>query len=525
MQSNFMDPNFDPDAYDFDVDPLFSSRRRPTEAEIEEIIERFVDKTLSLAEAEAAFERLAMVKKRVLPHLLDMVASPDPGLYQAAAVLLIEIGLDKAIEPLHRLLEDPTLDDDHKMSVLHALKGLDGISDDEDPFVYLRDPEAAFRKSQEAILGLLQDPFRLEMLLQAIGEGDMPALGNVNSLVALAYSQDRRVLPLLLCLLHAPEDDVILAAIEALKVLQDSAAIQVLEERAHYDPSESVRQAAQEAAAYLATVATSQPASIFELPIAPPPLVGCHISTIDGNGGQVLLIIHESSEGAYYFLDLMFNDHEGIKDCFGGQSDEVDEIEDMVMGGLAEMGIEMVEISLERARMEVERAYQITLKAGRRLPLSFMNWQSWLQGEDPEPVEVFSLPEVTFDEQADLLEECDELVDLDEFESWFFNPDELHGLERKFQRLASRDNADEAIETLVSQGINAVVDDRCRRLLHERLQRQAWLLTQIYDGDEIPKLALAAAAGLAEDASLPLEGHPLLREMMFSSFTNALGWD
>jgi hypothetical protein len=50
-------------------------------------------------------------------------------------------------------------------------------------------------------------------------------------------------------------------------------------------------------------------------------------------------------------------------------------------------------------------------------------------------------------------------------------------------------------------------------------------LTQIYDGDEIPKLALAAAAGLAEDASLPLEGHPLLREMMFSSFTNALGWD
>jgi hypothetical protein len=189
------------------------------------------------------------------------------------------------------------------------------------------------------------------------------------------------------------------------------------------------------------------------------------------------------------------------------------------------MGIEMVEISIGQARAEMERAYQSTLRAGRRLPPNYMAWQPWLQGEDPEPVEVFPLPEVAPDEQAGLLARCDELIDLDEFEAWFFNPDELHGLERKFRQLTKRSNTDEAIETLISQGINTIVDDRRRQSLRERLQRQAWLLAQIYDDDEIPKLALAAAAGLADDASLPLAEHPLLREMMFYSFTNAVGWD
>ncbi len=118
-----MDSNFDPDLFDFDyVDPLFSSPRRPTDAEIEEIIECFVNQDLSMAEAEAAYERLSKAKKRVMPRLLEMAASPDPKLYQTATVLLAEIGIDKAAEPLHQLLEDPALEDEHKMSILRPCK-------------------------------------------------------------------------------------------------------------------------------------------------------------------------------------------------------------------------------------------------------------------------------------------------------------------------------------------------------------------------------------------------------------------
>ena len=246
----------------------------------------------------------------------------------------------------------------------------------------------------------------------------------------------------------------------------------------------------------------------------------------DDPHGQVLVIVRQQPDGerGYLFWDVMFNDHEGIKDCFGGQSHDDEEIEAVIVDGLAEIGIETLEIGLERARAELERAYQITLEANRRLPVSYMGWQSWLQGEDDEPVEVFPLPEVTPEEQATLFEHCDDLTDLDEFESWFFDPDELHGLERRFRQLMERRTAQEAIEKLVSKAIKNVVNDKRRRLLHRRLERQAWLLAQIYEGDEIPKLVLAAAAGLSDEAGAGLEQHPLLREMMFNSFFNAIGW-
>jgi hypothetical protein len=512
----------------FEIDPLFSSERRPTEAEIDEIIGRFLAETLSVVEAEAAIERLTRAKSRVLPRLLSMAASPDPELHQTAIVLLREMELTKAINPLRELLENPDLEDEHKMSILHALDALGGLPTGENPFQYLRDPETMFRKTQEATLNSFQDPLELETVLHTITAGNMPIQDNPNILPAMASIQDRRLFPLLLCLLHADDDDIVMGAIDALVILQDPDAAPILRERANYDPSPEVRAEAGEAADHLSQETTdSRPPSIFDLPLAPPPLVRCLISTIDGNGGQVLVIVrkHSHDEDKFLFWDVMFNDHEGIKDCFGGQTHDDDEVEAFIADGLAEIGIETLEISLEQARAEVERAYQVTLEAGRRLPLSYMGWQSWLQGEDPAPVEVFPLPIITPKEQVALFERCGELTDLDEFESWFFNPEDLHGLERKFRQLIHRSNADKAIETLISKAITTIVDDRYRQLLRERLQRQAWLLAQIYEGDEIPKLAIAAASGLSETSPSRLEDHPLLREMMYNSFFNAIGWE
>ncbi len=519
-----MDSNFDPDLFDYDyVDPLFSSPRRPTDAEIEEIIECFVNQDLSMAEAEAAFERLSKAKKRVMPRLLEMAASPDPKLYQTATVLLAEIGIEKAAGSLHKLLEDPDLADEHKMSIMHALQALGGIPDGEDPFVYLNDPEAMLRKSKEAILNLIQNPLQLELVLQAILEGDMPGMATPQALTAMAQGQDRRVLPLYLCLLHAPADDMVIAAIEALEALRESSTIPILQERAAYDPSPIVRQAAQEAAAHLASAAAAQPTSILELPVAPPALISCRLSTIDGSGGQVLFIVRQTPDDVYEFLDLMFNDRQGIQDCFGGQAEDADEVEDTIAERLGEMGIELVDVSIEKAREEIERAYQTTLKAGRRLPPSYMSWRSWLQGEDPEPIEVFPLPEISPQEQVDLLARCDELIVMEEFDSWAFNPVDLQELRPKFERLATRKNASAAaINKLIGQGIKKVVDDRYRHLLRQRLERQAWLLTQLYGEEDIPKLALAAAAGLADGANLPPEDHPLLREMMLVTFADTL---
>jgi len=518
--SDFFDPGL------FDIDPLFTSRRRPTDAEIEEIVQRFVDETLNVAEAQAAVERLARVPKRVLPRLLDMIASTDPHVHETAATLLRQMGLTQAVEPLRKLLADPNLEDDHKMRILEALQALGGLAPDENYFVYLRDPEATFRKSQDAILDALQDPLHLEMALQTVLAGNSPVQTNPAVLPAMAHTQDRRVLPLLLCLLHAPNDEIVTGAIQALASLQDPGALPILEERARHDPSEKVRQAAAEAVAGLSPQLEARAPSILGLPLAPPPLLRCLLSTIDGKGGQIVLVIRQDPEveERYIFWEVMFNDHEGIKDCFGGQTYDPEMVEDMMGETLAEAGIELVEVGLERARAEVERAYQITLAAARRLPLSFLGWQPWLEGEDPEPVEAFPLPEVSPAEREALYARCHELTDLDEFESWFFDPEELGGLRRKYRRLAQRANSDAALEALLSQAIQTIVDDPRRRLMRERLQRQAWLLAQIYEEEELPKLALVAADALADAAPLPLADHPFLRELMFDSFFNATGW-
>ena len=73
---------------------------------------------------------------------------------------------------------------------------------------------------------------------------------------------------------------------------------------------------------------------------------------------------------------------------------------------------------------------------------------------------------------------------------------------------------------LLDEAIEAVVDNTHRRLLPDRLRRQAWLMAQIYEEDEMSLWALAAAAALEEGVFVE---HPLLREMMNVSFLNAVG--
>ena len=146
--------SFDPswsDVFD-DLDPLFTSPHSPTDAEIAEIVDRFVVGDLSNAEAEAALDRLGRAKKRVLPVVVDLCRSTDPNAYRTGVILLKEINLTQAKVPLRELLEDPMLDDEHKMSLLSALEALGGIAPGENPLIYLRDPELAFRKSHEAFL-------------------------------------------------------------------------------------------------------------------------------------------------------------------------------------------------------------------------------------------------------------------------------------------------------------------------------------------------------------------------------------
>ena len=492
----------------------------PSDEEIDDIVQRLLTELLTQDEVEEAIERLSIAKDRAVPRLMRFVASRDREQHQMACQVLANLGSELAVEPLRRILRDPKVIDDYKLDIVTALTYLDGFEPNEDPFEHLRDAKGAVLRSQQEFLTQLQDPLTLTNFL----EGDFQALPIFQSFEAMQHyvtSGGPPTFSLLLCLLHSPQDRVVRTAIKGLETLRLPEAVAYLEERATYDPSRKVRRAAKEAAQRL----TAQVGRRGEW-LAPPdePLQACFITSIDGSGGQVLLIVRQTAQGHCKLLNVMFNDHEGIKDCYGGLSPTLAEIEEIIGDGFASMGIEMIEISLEKAREELDRALQTSRAARRRLPVAFMAWRHWALGEDPDPPEMFPLPDIRPADRSDLLADCDELLDLEEFESWFFNASDLHGLDRQYRRLQYQGPAsEEEKEALITKGVQRVVDETVRQRLRDRLRRQAWLLAQIYEDDDIPRLALIAADALEDDPSFPLERHPLLRRMMHDSFVNALG--
>ena len=95
-----------------------------------------------------------------------------------------------------------------------------------------------------------------------------------------------------------------------------------------------------------------------------------------------------------------------------------------------------------------------------------------------------------------------------------FDAYELRRVERKYRKLLRRGGADDALESLVGQALEQMEHLEWYDRLQDRLERQAWLLAQVYEEEAIPKMALAAATALRGDAGVRASEHPLLREMM-----------
>lgn len=502
-----------------------SKRKAGAGSEAADLIARFregfVGGELTIAEGVWIIERLQILSDESLPQIRDLLMSPDEDTRQVAIALLRELGDPRAVAPLRRMLRNSDYSDEEKLSVLQALEALGAPVDEATFRDAISDPEALIRRSLAYVLEAAEDPAHVEVLLEGM-EGGPPEVQKQYVREVLAPLTDPRLLLLFITLLHNEHDDIIVAAIDAIERLKEPAVIPFLEERAQYDPSGRVRHAAENAALRLRTRVGSPSEGDSSLPWVRPsplPLTRCMLSTIDGSGGQVLFVAREEPDGDVQVFDLMFNDHEGIKDCFSGVVDE-SELAEMVA---AFESIEFVDISLARARAEVARTYQTTLDARRRLPPASIVWQGWIEGEDTHPPEEFPVPHLEPSDQAELLAECDGLLDLNEFDYWFFNPDEVEPFMPRYQDLLRRKQIEQGLEpfdALLDEAVEAVMGEkyRYRELLPDRLRRQAWLLAQLYEDQEVALWALAAAAALEEGV---IVAHPLLREMMNLSFVNA----
>ncbi len=498
-----------------------TGKKREAADLIERFKEGFISDRLKVDEGEWIIKQLQGLADDAIPLIMELLASPSEEIRSAALVLLRELGDPRAVAPLKRMLHKPDYSDEDKLMVLQTLEEL-GAPIDEDTFRrVISDPDALMKRSVDGLLKVVEDPAQVEVFLTMLSEGP-PEIQEYYVSEVLGPLADRRLLLLLAALLHSEQDNVIVAAIDGIERLKEPATIPLLEERARYDPSRLVRHAAENAALRLrmrvGAPDDKHPPPPWLTP-SPLPLAHCLLCTIDGSGGQVLFVAREHPDGELQFVDLMFNDHEGIKDCFSAIVDE-EELNEMADSfGSAEF----VDVSLERARAEVARAYQVTLDAGRRLPPAFVAWQGWLEGEDSRSIEEFPLPTLEPRQQMELLAECAELMDLDEFDYWFFNPDEVASFVPRYRKLLRKGQAERdqsPYEALIDKAIRSLIDEEYRDLLADRLRRQAWLLAQIYEEEEVSLWALAAAAALEENVTVE---HPLLREMMDCSFLNAVG--
>ena len=485
---------------------------------IDRFIEGLTSGEMTIAEGERIIGQLQSRVDDAMPHLAGLLVSEDGDNRLAALVLLRELGDKRAVGVLRRMLRNPDYGDEEKLHVIQALDALGEPVDEATFRSVISDPDALLQESLEQMLETITDPIQVEAFLGMFVDAP-PEMPESYVREVLAPLADRRLLLVLTALLYDERDEVVLAAIDAIERIKEPATIPLLKERAQHDSSRHVCHAAENAALRL-QVRIGDPDE-ERLPWVVPstlPLACCMLCTMDGNGGQVLFVARDLPDGDLQVFDLMFNDHQGIKECFSLILDE-EEFDEMASSFAP---ADFVDISLERACAEVARAVQTTLDVRRRLPPAFVAWGGWMEGDDSRPVEEFALPTLEPSQQAKLLAESVELAELEEFDYWFFNPDEVDSFVSRYRKLSKQGQSKRGqapFETLLDEAIEAVIDDDYRRILPDRLRRQAWMLAQLYDEEEVPLWALAAATALEDGVTVE---HPLLREMMDASFCNAV---
>lgn len=494
-----------------------------TDAQIDEILKRFVQEDVRTDQADQDIDRLRRVKSRVTPRLLDVLTTGDDRARTMAASLLGHLRDKRAIPPLQKILGDPRYNDDLKLSAFSVLRELGVDVDEEDLYTQLQDPEAAIRRSMSRMLGMFSQPAHLALFFDSFKE--QPAEVQVTFARSVAALNDRRALHLLVPLLYSDDEDIVLAAIETIAALKDPTPVPSLQEIAEFNPSRLVRAKAHKAVAHLTMRASVQgyPPPLEDSP-SHLPVYSCLISTIDGDGGQVAFIARKRPDGDLMIFDVMFNDHQGIKDAFGIESITEEEFETNLVETLSYEGIELVDISLERVRELIGRAHRLTLEVGRNLPTEYLIWRCLVDGEEDEEVEEHALPILNADIQNNLLSTCDQLLELDEFESWFFNLDEIE----EFADLAhvelehKRRNWQTRLDQIITNAIHTIIVEERRELIRKRLDHQAWIVAQLYASPEVSLWCLAAARALDDGSTMPIEAHPLLRGMVIRSIENAL---
>ncbi len=477
-----------------------------TDAEIEIIVRRLFEEDLAPKEEERLLDQLERAEDDVLPVLRHMLRSRDPQSVDTAASVLAHWSADartvkdEIVDPLQRMVEDPDVSDQTKVAIAGVLAE-QGAPPDPDAFrAQLKDPREMVRATLRATLDQADSDMARSAFLESLQEE--PLETRVGLVRDLATLDDPRAARLLAPLLYSAEDEIVEAVLDvAGDMLEAPAELYVaLEDLADEHPASEVRERASKLVQRLTPADRLTPEA---------PLHGAWITSVDGDGGQMIVATRRLAPDYLTMLNVYFNDLEGIQDYTVLEGVSTAELDDLLADLEAE-GVLVVEADLATCRALLADGREAMLQAGLPLPLSYGVWRDFLAGDDPRDITPPDLDLVDVRAHPEWLAGSGELLEHPAYDYWFFDPDEVPD-----RFVASYRSAPTDLErqSAVEDAVRSYVDDDLRAALRERLWRQADVLARLED-DEAVGRTLAAAAALAPDSGTAPAAHPLLQGMM-----------
>src|SRR5712691_9774733 len=266
------------------------------------------------------------------------------------------------------------------------------------------------------------------------------------------------------------------------------------------------------------------------------PLHEARVSFIDGAGAQMMMLSWQRPDGLLKGVNVLYHDQWGIKDCYGTDEMEVGQWTELV-SDTEEQGFISFRVSLDYSRALIAEARALNKRTRRKLPIAYSIWRSLIEGEEAlkKPSVSTMLESRPFtSELAPLVQRGNELYQLPEFASWMF--DSLVDLLPYINRYWSIDNVFDMLtigscqfvskrkkgkskkqqanmDALVSEALEALVDEKWRTLYEARLRRQGALF-RFSKRDEDAELTSAVASALHPDSAIPVRDQPFLCTMM-----------
>ncbi len=473
------------------------------------------------SEETGIIKRLVSSPDVTIPFLISRLKHgniTDQGL---AGHVLALIEDDRAKKSLWELSRDPEISASARSMVFSTLQDMGEDVENEIRASGLDGSGPAAEALMEDLMkNITGDETLLEVMVHDI-EG-WPGAKRTEMIRLLGQKPVPGLLRFLLPLLHAREKLTTMTAIDALEELNLPAAAPALNLISEVSPQPEIRTRARAVCSKLATAAASAPLQDQPSPVEPLPrlpLFGSMTTLIDGDGAQMIMVGRKRPDGQLKMVSVMFNDHQGIKDCQGASGVPVADWK-KILSQISEIPWVPLELSLCRALLD--EAITLNKKVHRKLPMELEIWGHLLK-DGPEAAQLWkedkplAIPqEMLLDPK--LIEKTADLPASPFFESWGFD-----GRQLEFSDLAAfgavlhaRGKKSQQIGVVLESIVHRIAKPKVRAMLERRLRRQAWLL-QILGKTDQSRLALAAASALNEKSGIPVAGQPFMKAMVAKS--------